>query len=272
MPDLLRGLFSWAPGFKEYFGKSDTQPSYIKMLHEEGFGADCSSLAELILAERTGIKGEEIMFTSNDTPAEEFKLARELGAVINLDDISHIEYLERHAGLPEMLSFRYNPGPLRKGGNAIIGTPENAKYGLTRKQLLEALAIVRERGVKRFGLHTMVISNELDPEYFIETARMMFELALEVYSTLNIRVDLINLGGGIGIPYRPEEEAVDLAFLGRGIRRSYEEKIVAGGLHPVKLAMESGRMITGPYGYLVATVFAQEGNVQKLCRSGRLYV
>jgi len=224
------------------------------MLHEEGFGADCSSLAELILAERTGIKGEEIMFTSNDTPAEEFKLARELGAVINLDDISHIEYLERHAGLPEMLSFRYNPGPLRKGGNAIIGTPENAKYGLTRKQLLEALAIVRERGVKRFGLHTMVISNELDPEYFIETARMMFELALEVYSTLNIRVDLINLGGGIGIPYRPEEEAVDLAFLGRGIRRSYEEKIVAGGLHPVKLAMESGRMITGPYGYLVATV------------------
>jgi diaminopimelate decarboxylase len=252
--DLLRA-FSWAPGFKEYFAvKATPNPHILKMLHEEGFGADCSSLAELILAERTGIKGEEIMFTSNDTPAEEFKLARELGAVINLDDISHIDYLERHAGLPEMLSFRYNPGPLRKGGNAIIGTPENAKYGLTRKQLLEALAIVRERGVKRFGLHTMVISNELDPEYFIETARMMFELALEVYSTLNIRVDLINLGGGIGIPYRPEEEAVDLAFLGRGIRRSYEEKIVAGGLHPVKLAMESGRMITGPYGYLVATV------------------
>lgn len=251
---MLRA-FSWAPGFKEYFAvKATPNPHILKMLHEEGFGADCSSLAELILAERTGIKGEEIMFTSNDTPAEEFKLARELGAVINLDDISHIEYLERHAGLPEMLSFRYNPGPLRKGGNAIIGTPENAKYGLTRKQLLEALAIVRERGVKRFGLHTMVISNELDPEYFIETARMMFELALEVYSTLNIRVDLINLGGGIGIPYRPEEEAVDLAFLGRGIRRSYEEKIVAGGLHPVKLAMESGRMITGPYGYLVATV------------------
>jgi diaminopimelate decarboxylase len=251
---LLRA-FSWAPGFKEYFAvKATPNPHILKMLHEEGFGADCSSLAELILAERTGIKGEEIMFTSNDTPAEEFKLARELGAVINLDDISHIDYLERHAGLPEMLSFRYNPGPLRKGGNAIIGTPENAKYGLTRKQLLEALAIVRERGVKRFGLHTMVISNELDPKYFIETARMMFELALEVYSTLNIRVDLINLGGGIGIPYRPEEEAVDLAFLGRGIRRSYEEKIVAGGLHPVKLAMESGRMITGPYGYLVATV------------------
>ncbi|HPZ42574.1 MAG TPA: diaminopimelate decarboxylase [Bacillota bacterium] len=252
--ELLRA-FSWAPEFKEYFAvKATPNPYILKILREEGFGADCSSLAELILAERAGIKGEEIMFTSNDTPAEDFKLARKLGAVINLDDITHIDFLEKHAGLPEMLSFRYNPGPLRKGGNAIIGTPENAKYGLTRKQLLEALAIVRERGVKRFGLHTMIISNELDPEYFIETARMMFDLALEVYNTLNIRVELINLGGGIGIPYRPEEEAVDLAYLGRGIRRLYEEMIVASGLHPIKLAMESGRMITGPYGYLVTTV------------------
>ncbi|OPZ75178.1 MAG: Diaminopimelate decarboxylase [Firmicutes bacterium ADurb.Bin456] len=251
----LQRAFSWAPGFKEYFAvKATPNPHILKILHEEGFGADCSSLAELILAQRTGITGEEIMFTSNDTPANEFKLARELGAIINLDDISHIDYLERHAGLPGMLSFRYNPGPLRKGGNEIIGTPENAKYGLTRKQLLEALAIVRGRGVKRFGLHTMIISNELDPEYFIETARMMFDLALEVYSTLDLRVELVNLGGGIGIPYRPGEKAVDLAYLARGIRMSYEEKIVAGGLHPVKLAMESGRMITGPYGYLVATV------------------
>ena len=142
---MLRA-FSWAPEFKEYFAvKATPNPYILKILREEGFGADCSSLAELILAERAGIKGEEIMFTSNDTPAEDFKLARKLGAVINLDDITHIDFLEKHAGLPEMLSFRYNPGPLRKGGNAIIGTPENAKYGLTRKQLL-ALAIVREKG------------------------------------------------------------------------------------------------------------------------------
>jgi diaminopimelate decarboxylase len=250
----LLEAFSWAPGFKEYFAvKATPNPYILKMLHEEGFGADCSSLAELILSDRVGIQGEDIMFTSNDTPVEDFKLAREMGAVINLDDISHIDYLERHAGLPELLSFRYNPGSLRGGGNAIIGTPEDSKYGLTRKQLLDAVRIVREKGVKRLGLHTMIISNELDPGYFIETARMMFDLALEIYRTLNIRVELVNLGGGIGIPYHPEEEAVDLFYLSRGIRQAYEEKIVANGLHPVKLAMESGRMITGPYGYLVAT-------------------
>ena len=247
--------FSWAPEFKEFFAvKATPNPHILKLLKEEGFGADCSSLPELILAEKAGIAGEEIIFSSNDTPAGEFVKARELGAIINLDDITHIDFLEKHAGIPELLSFRYNPGPLREGGNAIIGKPEESKYGLTRKQLLDAYRIAQARGVKRFGLHTMVISNELDPNYFIETANMIFELCIEIFRTLGIKVEFVNFGGGIGIPYRPEEEPVDLDFLSRGIKKAYDRKIVANGLHPLKIAMESGRIITGPYGYMAATV------------------
>ncbi|KJR95934.1 MAG: diaminopimelate decarboxylase [Peptococcaceae bacterium BRH_c4a] len=251
----LLAAFGWAPAFKEYFAvKATPNPHILKILHEEGCGADCSSLPELILAEKSGIRGEDIIFTSNDTPANEFIKAKELGAVINLDDISHIDFLEKNAGIPELICFRYNPGPLREGGNAIIGSPEESKYGLTRKQLLDAYRIMRDKGAQRFGLHTMVISNELDPNYFIETANMMFDLVVEIFRTLKIRVEFVNFGGGIGIPYRPEQQAVDLDYLSRGLKESYDRKIVANGLHPLKLAMESGRMITGPYGYLVATV------------------
>lgn len=251
----LLAEFAWAPGFKEYFAvKATPNPYILKILHEEGLGADCSSLAELILAEKSGIQGEEIMFSSNNTPAQEYCLARKLGAIINLDDITHIEYLEKHAGLPELLSFRYNPGPLRSGGNSIIGNPEESKYGLTLRQLMDAYRIVRAKGVKRSGLHTMIISNELDPNFFIETASMMFDLVVEIYHSLDICIEIVNFGGGIGIPYRPGEKAVDLAYLSNGIRQVYEEKIVSNGLHPLKITMESGRMITGPYGYLVSTV------------------
>ncbi|KJS14719.1 MAG: diaminopimelate decarboxylase [Peptococcaceae bacterium BRH_c4b] len=251
----LLEAFSWVPEFKEFFAvKATPNPYILKILQEEGCGADCSSLSELMLAERAGICGGEIMFSSNDTPAIDYVKARELKAIINLDDITHIDYLDQHAGIPELLCFRYNPGPLREGGNAIIGNPEESKYGLTRKQLFDAFKIAQAKGVRRFGLHTMVISNELDPDYFIETANMMFELVVEIYSTLGIKVELVNFGGGIGIPYRPVEEAVDLFNLSKGIKKVYEQKIVANGLHPLKLAMESGRMITGPYGYLVATV------------------
>jgi len=251
----LLAAFDWAPAFKEYFAvKATPNPHILKILQEEGCGADCSSLPELILAEKSGIRGEDIIFTSNDTPANEFMKAKELGAVINLDDISHIDFLEKNAGIPELICFRYNPGPLREGGNAIIGSPEESKYGLTRKQLLDAYRMMRDKGVQRFGLHTMVISNELDPNYFIETANMMFDLVVEIFRTLKIRVEFVNFGGGIGIPYRPEQQSVDLDYLSRGIKESYDKKIVANGLHPLKLAMESGRMITGPYGYLVATV------------------
>lgn len=247
--------FDWAPAFKEYFAvKATPNPYILKILKEEGFGADCSSLAELILSEKAGIIGDNIMFSSNDTPAKEYQVAKELGAIINLDDISHIDYLEKHVGTPDTISFRYNPGPLRQGGNAIIGKPEEAKYGLTKEQIFEAYKLMQQKGIKRFGLHTMIISNELDPGYLIETANMMFDLIVEIYQKLDIRIEMVNFGGGIGIPYKPHEEPVDLNYLSKGIKEAYNEKIVANGLHPLTIAMESGRMITGPYGYLVSTV------------------
>jgi diaminopimelate decarboxylase len=247
--------FSWAPHFKEFFAvKATPNPVLLSILREEGIGADCSSMAELIMAEMAGISGEEIMFSSNDTPAAEYKKAREAGAIINLDDITHIEYLEKHVGMPELVSFRYNPGPLMKNGNTIIGYPEEAKYGLTKDQLFEAYQMARAKGAKRFGLHTMVISNELNPDSFIATAKMMFDLAVELQEKIGIRLELINLGGGIGIPYKPEQAAVDIEYVGQGVKSVYETTIVANGLHPIKIAMECGRMITGPYGYLVSTV------------------
>lgn len=251
----LTKAFSWAPGFKEYFAvKANPNPYLMAILREEGMGADCSSLPELVLSEKVGIVGEEIIFSSNNTPADEYQKAVELGAIINLDDITHIEYLEKHCGLPELISFRYNPGPLLKNGNTIIGYPEEAKYGLTRDQIFEAYRMCKAKGVKRFGLHTMVISNELNAANFIETANMMFDLAIDIHTQLGIRVEFIDLGGGIGIPYRPEQEPVDLMALGQEMKKAYEAKIVAAGLHPIKLVMECGRMVTGPFGYLVSTV------------------
>lgn len=251
----LLKAFDWAPEFKEYFAvKATPNPHIMKVLAEEGIGADCSSIAELILAEKVGLSGNDIIFSSNDTPYVEYAKAYSMGAIINLDDISHIEYLEKHVGLPDMLSFRYNPGPLLKTGNTIIGYPEEAKYGLTREQIFQAVRICRDKGVKHFGLHTMVISNELNGDSFVATATMMFDLAIDVYTELGVKVEFIDLGGGIGIPYRPEQEAVNLEYVGEQVRKVYEEKIVANNLHPLKIALECGRMITGPYGYLVSTV------------------
>jgi diaminopimelate decarboxylase len=250
----LKAAFAWNPGFKEYFAvKAAPNPYLMKILKAEGFGSDCSSMGELLLSERVGIVGEDIIFTSNDTPAYEYKKARELGAIINLDDISHIDYLEEHVGLPELVSCRYNPGPL-KGGNAIIGHPEEAKYGFTREQLFEGYRLLRDKGVKRFGLHTMVVSNELNTDYFIETAHMLFELAVELHEQLGIDFEFVNLGGGIGIPYRPEEEAVDIEAMGAGVAKLYEELITGKGLKPLDVRLECGRVITGPYGWLVSRV------------------
>jgi diaminopimelate decarboxylase len=246
--------FSWMPGFLNYFAvKALPNPFILKILKDEGMGADCSSLPELLLAQKAGITGKNIMFTSNDTPAEEFKLARKLGAIINLDDISHISALEEAAGLPELVCFRYNPGPARVG-NAIIGDPKEAKYGFTRPQLFEGYRMLREKGVKRFGLHTMVASNELREEYFIETARMLFELVAEVKEKLGITIEFVNLGGGIGIPYRPEQKPVDLDKISVGVRKAYAELITANGIKELRIVMECGRYITGPYGFLVSRV------------------
>jgi len=250
----LKKAFSWAEGFREFFAvKACPNPHILRIMKEEGFGADASSLPELVLAERVGLAGERVMFTSNDTPSAEYVKAKTLGAIINLDDISHIDFVQRHAGLPDLISFRYNPGPLR-GGNAIIGKPEEAKYGFTRAQLFEGYREARDKGVRRFGLHAMIVSNELNLDYHLETARMLFDLAAEISRELGIRFEFVNLGGGIGIPYRPEQTAIDLAALSRGIREAYEEKVRARGLHPLKIYMENGRAITGPYGHLVSRV------------------
>jgi diaminopimelate decarboxylase len=250
----FKKAFVWNEGFKEFFAvKAAPNPYLMKILHKEGFGVDCSSLAELVMAKKTGISGEEIMFSSNDTPAAEFIKAKELQAIINLDDISHITYLEKNAGLPSLICFRYNPGPLKKG-NFIIGHPEEAKYGFTREQLFEGYKICKEKGIKRFGIHTMVASNELDAHYFVETAEILFELIAEICKTLNIRFEFVNLGGGMGIPYLPDQKRIDLGAMSSGIKKKYEEIIAANGLAPIKIFTECGRYITGPYGYLVSRV------------------
>jgi diaminopimelate decarboxylase len=250
----LRQAFAWADGFQEYFAvKALPNPFILKILRAEGLGADCSSLPELLLAERAGIRGEQIMFSSNDTPAGEFQTARRLGAIINLDDLAHLAYLEQHAGLPDLLSFRYNPGRLR-AGNSIIGRPEEAKFGLTRAQLFEAYAQARARGVRRFGLHAMVASNELDAHYFVETAAMLFDLVGEIVESLGITCEFVNIGGGIGIPYRPDQQPVDLQSVAAGIAQAYRAQITDRKLAPLKLFLECGRVITGPYGYLIARV------------------
>ena len=250
----LNKVFEWAHNFKNYFAvKALPNPHILRILKEEGMGADCSSLPELILAEKVGISGDEIMLTSNDTPASEFKKAKDLNAIINLDDISHLDYLESNVGLPKLLSFRYNPGPLREG-NSIIGKPEEAKYGLTREQLFIAYKTARTKGVERFGLHTMIASNELNSEFFIETARMLFELVVEIKKQLGIRIEFINLGGGIGIPYKPEQKEVDIERIGKKTQDLYKKLIKNTELDPLQITMECGRFITGPHGYLISKV------------------
>ncbi|MCK5676327.1 MAG: diaminopimelate decarboxylase [Verrucomicrobia bacterium] len=280
----LKAAFAWNPGFKEYFAvKAAPNPYLMKILKAEGFGSDCSSYPELLLSERVGVVGEDIIFTSNDTPAYEYQKAKELGAIINLDDISHIQYLEDEVGLPELVCFRYNPGAL-KAGNAIIGHPEEAKYGFTREQLFEGYRILRDKGVKRFGLHTMVASNELEGSYFVETAHLLFELVGELSAELGIEFEFVNIGGGIGIPYKPEDKEVDLEAVGEGIRKLYEEKFGMSGVSTNKraeagermlyrtdspngkildLRMECGRMVTGPYGYLVSRVLHKKNTYKQ---------
>ena len=254
----LCDAFAWAPHFREHFAvKALPNPRIVQLLHEEGAGTDCSSIAELIISEAAGVTGEEIMLTSNDTPYDEFQKAIELGAIINLDDISHLDYMVQHAGVPELLSFRYNPGDLIEG-NDIIGKPMEAKYGLMREQLFEGYRRAQELGMKRFGLHTMVISAELRTEAFLLTSRIMFELAAELQERLGIHIEFINLGGGFGIPYRPEESPVDYAAVGAGIAQLYSEIMVPAGLGDVGIRTESGRAMTGDAGWLVSTVLHEK--------------
>lgn len=258
----LYKAFSWvkdqdgnAGGFKNYFAvKALPNPYILRVLQEEGMGADCSSLPELLLADAVGIKGEDIMFTSNDTPAEEFVQAKKLGAIINLDDITHISFLEKTAGIPDLLCFRYNPGEEYSHGNPIIGNPGEAKYGLTHDQILKAYTIAQKKGAKRFGLHAMVVSNQREEEILADAARLLFSLAVEIHEKTGIRLEFINLGGGIGIPYAPADHRVNIGDYARKVHKVYNEIIVENDLAPVRIVMESGRAVTGPYGYLVSRV------------------
>ncbi len=259
----LLNAFSWNEGFREYFAvKALPNPNILEILKSEGCGLDTSSMGELVLAEKVGVLGKNIMFTSNNTPKEEYQKAKELGAIINLDDISHIEYLEINAGIPDIISFRYNPGEERHG-NTIIGEPKEAKFGLTKDQIFLAYKTMKEKGVKRFGLHAMVASNELNEKYFLKTAEMIFDLASEISKSVGINFEFINLGGGIGIPYQPDEEEIDIDKLAQGIKNIYEEKIIGSGLPPLALFMECGRYITGPHGYLISTVIHKKDIYKK---------
>ena len=257
--------FSIFSSFTEYFAvKALPNPYILKVLESEGCGGDCSSLPELMLCEKSGITGRRIMFTSNDTPAQEFVYAQKLGAIINLDDITHIDFLKNALGgkLPDTICFRYNPGPLKEGGNSIIGKPEEAKYGLTKEQMIHAYKICKAEGVKHFGIHTMVASNELNPDFFVDTARIVFELILEVQKECGVNIEFADLGGGVGIPYRPGQKKVDLDYVAKGIKVLYDKMIVPAGLDPLKLCFECGRPITGPYGWLV-TKAIHEKNIYR---------
>ncbi|MFN7095129.1 MAG: diaminopimelate decarboxylase, partial [Burkholderiales bacterium] len=240
---LLRA-FAWNTGFKEFFAvKALPNPYILKLLREEGAGVDCSSMAELVLAEKCGFRGGEIIFTSNNTPVAEYAKALELGAIINLDDITHIDLLAQNLYLPELLCFRYNPGEFNFA-NSIIGNPREAKFGLTREQIFHAYAMAKERGVKRFGLHTMVASNELNPLCFVENAKLIFTLAQQIMQQVGIKFEFINLGGGLGIPYLPEEQPLDILFINDQIQQLFNQFFPAE--NTLSLAMENGRYITGP--------------------------
>lgn len=248
----LQKAFSWNPNFHEYFAvKATPNPWIMKSLKTLNVGADCSSMAELVLSETVGITGDNIVFSSNDTPDEEFKKAYELGAIMNLDDISNLDDMERLQIVPEKICFRYNPGPDMARGNDIIGKPEEAKYGMTHPQLLKAVEWAKNKGISYIGIHTMVISAELQLPGLLGTISMMFDLANEIKEKLGVTVSFIDFGGGIGIPYRPEQDPVDLEGLGEGAKKLFEEKMAGKGFDHTRISFECGRMVTGPYGFLV---------------------
>lgn len=251
--------FSWNKGFKEYFAvKATPTPGILKILHEEGCGADCSSYTELLMADAVGFKGDEIMFSSNDTPAEDFQLARKLNATINLDDITHIDFLERVADIPDTVCCRYNPGGHFAIANNIMDNPGDAKYGMTREQLTEAYKRLMAKGVKHFGLHAFLASNTVTNDYYPELARILFKVAVELKKETGASIEFINLSGGVGIAYRPGQPQNDIMEIGEGVRRAYEEVLVPAGMGNVRLYTEMGRYMLAPYGALVSRVIHQK--------------
>lgn len=249
----MKEAFSWNKGFKEYFAvKATPNPFLIQILQEYGFGCDCSSYTELMLSKAIGCTGEDIMFSSNDTPAEEFRYAYEMGATINLDDITHIPFLEEAIGtIPKRISCRFNPGGIFEISNGIMDNPGDAKYGMTREQLFDAFRILKGKGAEEFGIHAFLASNTVTNEYYPMLAKQLFELAVELQKETGAKVCFINLSGGVGIPYRPDQEPNDIRAIGEGVRKVYEEVLVPAGMGDVAIYTELGRFMMGPYGCLV---------------------
>ena len=249
----LKDAFAWNNGFKEFFAvKATPNPFLIDILREYGCGCDCSSLTELMLSHAMGVKGGDIMFSSNDTPAEEFAYANEIGATINLDDITHIDFLEKTIGkIPETISCRYNPGGYFKISNSIMDNPGDAKYGMTTEQLFEAFKILKAKGAKHFGIHAFLASNTVTNEYYPTLAKTLFEVAVKLEKETGAEIKFINLSGGIGIPYKPDQEPNDIAAIGEGVRKVYEEVLVPAGMGDVALYTELGRFMLAPYGHLI---------------------
>ena len=252
----LYKAFSWNPGFREYFAiKATPNPTILRILKEEGCGVDCSSQVELTMAEACGFTGEEIMFSSNDTPEEEYIFANQLGGIINLDDFSNIAELEETLGtLPKTMSLRFNPGGYFKIANTIMDNPEEAKFGMTEAQILEGYRILKEKGVEHFGIHAFLASNTVSNDYYPVLAKQLFQLVLRIKKELGISLDFVNLSGGIGIPYRPEQEQNDIFLIGQGVREVYEELLVPNGLGHIRLCTELGRFMLAPYGALITKV------------------
>ena len=250
---LVNQAFGWNKGFKEYFAvKATPNPSILNILREEGCGADCSSYTELLMADAVGFKESEIMFSSNTTPAEDFQLARKLNVTINLDDITHIDFLEQVADIPETISCRYNPGGQFAIANNIMDNPGDAKYGLTRPQMTEAYKKLLAKGVKHFGMHAFLASNTVTNEYYPELARILFQMAVELKEETGAHIEFINLSGGIGIAYKPDQPENDILAIGEGVRKAFEEILVPAGMGDVKIFAELGRFMLAPYGALVA--------------------
>ncbi|MCI9009390.1 MAG: diaminopimelate decarboxylase [Lachnospiraceae bacterium] len=249
----LYEAFSWNPGYKEYFAvKATPNPFLMQILKEYGCGSDCSSMAELVLSEAAGIVGPEIMFSSNDTPLEEFAYCEKLGGIINLDDITHIEAVEESVGyLPKTMSCRYNPGGYFKMSNGIMDNPGDSKYGMTEEQIIKAFQIMKEKGVEHFGIHAFLASNTVTNEYYPLLAKVLFELAVKLKEKTGVHIAFINLSGGIGIPYTPEQEPNDIRVIGEGVRKVYEEVLLPADMGDVALYTELGRYMMGPYGALV---------------------